>query len=154
MKGSYPLLVRGGRVSIGDRFSIRGTQGPTEIGSIRGGELEIGKRVFVNWGATVVAHIGITIGDDCRIGELSAIFDSDHHAVEPGIDVFRSKVIVGNNVWIGRAAIILPGVEIGDNAVIAAGSVVNSSVAPNTLVGGIPAKLIRTLNSEPGWRRN
>jgi acetyltransferase-like isoleucine patch superfamily enzyme len=64
-----------------------------------------------------------------------------------------SKVVIGRNVWIGRNSIVLPGVHIGDNSVVAAGSVVNSDVEPNTLVGGTPARLIRRFNSEPGWRR-
>lgn len=141
-------------MSIGDHLSIRGTQGRVEIGSVNGGELMIGSRVFINWGSTIVAYIGITIGDDCRIGELTAIFDTDHHAIEPETTVTTSKVSIGRNVWIGRGSIVLPGVEIGDNAVVSAGSVVSSNVEPNTLVGGVPARVIRQLRSEPGWRRN
>jgi acetyltransferase-like isoleucine patch superfamily enzyme len=154
MSGAYPLVVAGGKVAIGDHLSLRGTQGRIEIGSVDGGELTIGDRVFINWGSTLVAYVGISIGDDCRIGELTAIFDTSHHAIEPGMEVTTGKVSIGRNVWIGRGAIVFPGVEIGDNAVIAAGSVVTSNVEPNTLVGGSPARLIRTLTSENGWRRN
>ncbi|MGA2970877.1 MAG: acyltransferase [Acidimicrobiales bacterium] len=101
-----------------------------------------------------MAHLDIEIGDDCKIGELSAIFDTDHHEVEPGSEVVKSKVSIGSNVWIGRSSIVLPGVTIGNNSVIAAGSLVNSDVPPNTLVGGTPARFIRQLNSEDGWRRS
>jgi acetyltransferase-like isoleucine patch superfamily enzyme len=153
LSGAYPLIVRGGSVSIGDRLSIRGTQGRVEIGSVEGGELTIGDRVFINWGSTVVAHLAIAIGDDCRIGELVAIFDTSHHALEPEAAVKTSRVSIGRNVWIGRGSIVFPGVEVGDNAVIAAGSIVTSNVEPNTLVGGTPSRPIRTLRSEPGWRR-
>jgi acetyltransferase-like isoleucine patch superfamily enzyme len=154
LSGAYPVIVTGGKVSIGNRLSIRGTQGRVEIGSIKGGELTIGDRVFINWGSTIVAHVGITIGDDARIGELVAIFDTSHHAIEPGTAVKSGRILIGRNVWIGRGAIVFPSVEIGDNSVIAAGSIVNADVEPNTLVGGAPARFIRTLRSEPGWRRN
>lgn len=134
LEGKYPLIVTGGKVSIGERLAIRGTQGQVEIGSVSGGELMIGIRVFINWGSTIVAYTGISIGDNCRIGELTAIFDTDHHATEPGTAVRKSRISKGHNVWIGRGSIVLPGVEIGDNAVIAAGSLVNSNFPPNTLV--------------------
>jgi acetyltransferase-like isoleucine patch superfamily enzyme len=154
VEGKYPLIVKGGTVAIGEHLAIRGTQCRVEIGSVPGGTLTLGERVFINWGSTVVAHLQIDIGDDCKIGELSAIFDTDHHEVEPGTDVMKSKVRIGNNVWIGRNSVVLPGVTIGDNAVIAAGSLVNADVKSNTLVGGTPARFIRELNSEQGWRRS
>jgi acetyltransferase-like isoleucine patch superfamily enzyme len=154
VEGMYPLIVTGGTVSIGENLAIRGTQGRVEIGSVAGAKLTLGDRVFINWGSSVVAHEEIEIGDDCKIGELTAIFDTDHHEVEPGSSVVKSKVSIGSNVWIGRNSIVLPGVQIGDNSVIAAGSLVNSDVEPNTLVGGVPARLIRRLNHELGWRRN
>ena len=141
-------------MSVGERLAIRSTQGRVEIGAVAGGKLTLGDRVFINWGSTVVSHIEVEIGDDCKIGELSAIFDTDHHEVEPDVEVAAAKVSIGNNVWIGRNSIVLPGVTIGDNAVIAAGSLVNSDVEPNTLVGGTPARLIRRLNQVPGWRRS
>jgi acetyltransferase-like isoleucine patch superfamily enzyme len=154
VEGAYPLLVTGGSVTIGERLAIRGTQGRVEIGSVAGGTLKLGDRIFINWGSTVVAHVDIEIGDDCKIGELTAIFDTDHHEVEPGAGVVKSKVVIGSNVWIGRNSMVMPGVQIGDNSVVAAGSLVNSDVEPNTLVGGTPARLIRRLNHESGWRRS
>jgi acetyltransferase-like isoleucine patch superfamily enzyme len=153
VEGAYPRIVTGGSVTIGERLAIRATQGRVEIGAVAGGKLTLGDRLFINWGSTVVAHVDIRIGDDCKIGELSAIFDTDHHEVEPGAGVVKSSVVIGNNVWIGRNSIVLPGVRIGDNSVVAAGSLVNSDVEPNTLVGGTPARLIRRLSHEPGWRR-
>jgi acetyltransferase-like isoleucine patch superfamily enzyme len=154
VEGKYPLIVSGGLVKIGERLAIRGTQGRVEIGSASGGKLTLGDRVFINWGSTVVAHFEIEIGDDCKIGELTAIFDTDYHPIEPGADVMKSRVSIGSNVWIGRNSIILPGVTIGDNSVIAAGSLVSSDVEANTLVGGTPARLIRRLRSESGWHRS
>jgi acetyltransferase-like isoleucine patch superfamily enzyme len=60
---------------------------------------------------------------------------------------------LGNNVWIGRGAIVVPGVTIGDHSVVGAGSVVTHDVPPLTLVAGNPARPIRTLSSHAGWRR-
>lgn len=109
--------------------------------------------MFVNWGSTIVATIGIEIGDDCNIAELTAIWDSNYHALEPGAEIKQAKTVVGRNVWIGRGSMILPGVQIGENVVIAAGSVVTADVDSNTLVAGNPARVIRELRSEPNWRR-
>lgn len=118
-----------------------------------GGSLTIGERVFVNQGATIVAHVSISIGDDCRIGDYVGIYDTDYHPVEQGAEVRRAPVVIGRNVWLGRGAIVLPGVTIGDHAVVGAGSVITSDVPARTLVAGNPAKPIRELSAEDGWRR-
>ena len=86
-------------------------------------QMKIGKGVFVNHSLTCMAAGGITIDDGVMIG----------------------PVHIGRNAWIGVGAIILPGVTIGDNAVVAAGSVVTKDVAPNTIVGGNPAKFIKAI---------
>jgi acetyltransferase-like isoleucine patch superfamily enzyme len=153
LSGRYPRLVTGGNVRIGHQLCLRGAQGRVELGAVPGGELVIGDRVFVNWGSTIVATIGIEIGDDCNIAELTAIWDSNYHPLEQGAEIKQAKTIVGRNVWIGRGSMILPGVQIGDNAVIAAGSVVTTNVDSNTLVAGNPARAIRTFRAEPNWRR-
>lgn len=100
-----------------------------------------------------MATLGIEIGDDCNIAELTAIWDSNYHPLEQGDEIKQAKTIVGRNVWIGRGSMILPGVQIGDNAVIAAGSVVTTNVDSNTLVAGNPARTVRTFRAEPNWRR-
>src|SRR5262249_32645799 len=126
---------------------------PVEVGAGKDGSLVLGERVFINTGATVVASHSIVVGDDCLIGDLVAIFDTNHHPMQPSRPTRRAPVRLGNNVWIGRAAIILPGVTIGDHAVIAAGSVVTDDVPARTLVAGVPARPIRTLDIPDGWRR-
>ena len=94
----------------------------------------------------------IKIGDNCLTGKWVTITDNSHGRnvkeelnVPPGERPLYSKgpVIIGTNVWIGDKATILPGVTIGDNAVIAANSVVTKDVMANTVVGGCPAKLLR-----------
>jgi acetyltransferase-like isoleucine patch superfamily enzyme len=125
----------------------------SEFGAERGGTITVGEDTFLNEGTSVVAHHRIEIGHSCRIGELVGIFDTDHHAVDALSPLRLAPVTIGDNVWIGRGAMILPGVTIGDNAVVAAGSVVTASVAANTLVAGNPARLVRELHIVDGWRR-
>lgn len=151
--GRCPVLVTGGTIKCG-RLALRCKTIPVEIGAGHNGSLELGERVFINTGATVVANHKIVIGDDCLFGDLVAIFDSNHHALEPSSPTRIAPVHIGKNVWVGRAATILPGVTIGDHAVIAAGSVVTDDVPARTLVAGAPARPIRTLDIPDGWRRN
>ncbi|MDX6551741.1 MAG: hypothetical protein QOH74_229, partial [Gaiellales bacterium] len=119
-----------------------------------GAELRIGDGVYVNQGVTVHASLSVTIEDDVMVGDLAAIYDTDFHAVGPGTSPRRRPVVIRRNAWIGRAAVILPGVEVGENAVVAAGSVVTQSVAPNSVVAGNPAREIRAFDPPPdGWKR-
>jgi acetyltransferase-like isoleucine patch superfamily enzyme len=150
--GKYPVLVTAGSITCG-RLFLRCKTIPIEVGAGENGSLVIGERVFINTGATVVANHSIVIGDDCRIGDLVAIFDSDHHSLQPSRPIRIAPVRLGTNVWVGRSAIILPGVTIGDHAAIGAGSVVTSDVPARTLVAGVPARPIRTLDIPDGWRR-
>jgi acetyltransferase-like isoleucine patch superfamily enzyme len=100
-----------------------------------------------------VATHRIEVGDNCLIGDLVAIFDSNHHPLEPSCPTRIAPVRLGVNVWVGRSATILPGVTVGDHAVIAAGSIVTEDVPTRTLVAGAPARPIRTLDIPDGWRR-
>ncbi|TKB99251.1 CatB-related O-acetyltransferase [Pedobacter cryophilus] len=92
----------------------------------------------------------IKIGNDCLIAQNVRIIAANH-CIEKKIllrenpwDEEKNNVIIGNDVWIGCGAIILPGVIIGDGCVIAAGSVVTKNVQPYTVVGGNPAKFLKT----------
>lgn len=137
------------------RLALRGMTAPVEIGAVAGGELVIGERVFVNQGASVVAHMSISVGDDCRIGDFAAIYDSDHHPLEQGTETRRAPVVIGRNVWIARGAVVMPGVTIGDHAVVGAGAVVTRDVPPRSLVAGNPARVVREgLRADDGWRRD
>ncbi|HET6389427.1 MAG TPA: acyltransferase [Hyphomicrobium sp.] len=150
--GKRPVILSSGPITSG-RLYLRCKTVPIEIGAGENGSLVIGERVFINTGATIVATHSIVIGDDCLIGDFVAIFDTDHHQLEPSQPTRVAPVRLGNNVWIGRSATILPGVTIGDHAVVAAGSVVTADVPPRTVVGGVPARPIRTLDIPDGWRR-
>jgi acetyltransferase-like isoleucine patch superfamily enzyme len=150
--GRHPVLVTAGSITCG-RLLLRCKTIPIEVGAGKNGSLVLGERVFINTGATVVAAHSIVVGDDCLIGDLVAIFDTDHHRMEPSRPTRFAPVRLGANVWVGRSAIILPGVTIGDHAVIAAGSIVTGDVPARTLMAGVPARPIRTLDIPDGWRR-
>jgi acetyltransferase-like isoleucine patch superfamily enzyme len=135
------------------RVALRGRLAPIELGANAGGRLSIGDRTFINQGASIVATSRIEIGDDVRIGDFVGIYDSDFHPMDEISESRRAPVKIGNNVWLARGAIILPGVEIGDHAVIGAGSVVTTSVPDRTLAAGNPAQIIRRLSASAGWRR-
>ena len=112
-----------------------------------GHNLRFGRNVFVNHGCTAVVVGGVDIGDDVMIGPNVQLI-SGGHSLDP--ETRRSvstcaPVRIGRGVWIGAGATILPGVTVGDDAVVAAGAVVTRDVAPRTLVGGVPASVMRDL---------
>ena len=98
---------------------------------------------YINHNANISCFEKIVIGNNVSISENVVIRDSDNHEII-GSKGFKTKpIVIGDNVWIGLNVIILKGVKIGNGAVIAAGSVVTKDVLPNTLVGGMPAKIIK-----------
>jgi acetyltransferase-like isoleucine patch superfamily enzyme len=107
---------------------------------------KIGKNVFINHDCSFLDLGGITIEDDVQIGPKVSLI-TENHPLDPSnrksLDL--KSVLIKRNAWIGAGAIILPGVTIGENSVVAAGAVVNKDVPPNTVVGGVPAKVIRTI---------
>jgi len=108
--------------------------------------ISIGNSVSINAFVHMWGQGGITIGNDCLIASHVSITSLTH---DPNAPLFRDtivskEVIIGNNVWIGTHAAILPGTVIGDNAIIAAGAVVNKNVPANTTVAGVPAKVIKS----------
>ncbi|MDB4919037.1 DapH/DapD/GlmU-related protein [Mucilaginibacter sp.] len=113
-----------------------------------GTNLTIGNHVDLAWGVLITTSGGVEIGDRTLVGYNTMIF-SANHVIPPGIEkIFyaghtKKKVTIANDVWIGAGSIILPGVNIGEGAIIAAGSVVTKNVEPFSMVGGIPARLIK-----------
>ena len=114
-----------------------------------GKNLKIGKNVFINSCCQFQDKGGITIGDGTLVGPKTVIATLNHH-MDPSkrANLFPKPVVIGKNVWIGANVTILPGVTIGDGAIIAAGAVVNKNVEANTVVGGVPAKLIKQIETE------
>lgn len=114
-----------------------------------GRNITVGKRVFINEGCCFQDQGGIEIGDDCLIGQ-QVVIATLNHDLNPAHhkDMFPKPVKIGKNVWVGAHATILPGVTVGDNAVIAAGAVVTKDVAPNTVVAGVPAHKVKDIPKE------
>jgi len=109
-----------------------------------GKNITIGKGVFINSGCCFQDQGGIIIGDGCFIGH-QVVFATIDHGLEPDHrhDNYVSPIKLGSNVWVGSHATILRGVTVGDNAAIAAGALVNRDVPANTVVGGVPAKVLK-----------
>jgi len=111
-----------------------------------GRNIRLGTRVFLNSGCRFQDQGGIRIGDDSLIGH-NVVIATLNHSLDPAHrgDMTPAPVTIGRNVWIGANATLLPGVEIGDNAVIGAASVVTRSVPADTVVVGSPARPVRSV---------
>ena len=114
-----------------------------------GKNIHIGKNVFFNMGCKFQDQGGIFIGDGALIGH-NVVLATLNHAQSPSdrASMIPAPIHIGKNVWIGANATILPGVTIGDGAIVAAGAVVAKDVPENTIVGGVPARIIRTISEE------
>ena len=112
-----------------------------------GMNIHIGKDVFINEGCCFQDHGGIWIGDGSLIGQQVVMATLDHDLdPEHRQDMFPGPIRIGRNVWVGAHATILRNVTIGDGAVVAAGAVVTRDVPPNTVVAGVPAKVVKSLD--------
>ncbi len=113
-----------------------------------GDKISLGNNVYLNVNCTLLDGGHITIGDNSLIGPGVQIITINHDT-NPASRLtktnYASDVLLENNVWIGAGSIILPGVNIGQGAVIGAGSVVTAKVQPDTLVAGNPARKIKNL---------
>lgn len=111
-----------------------------------GKNIRIGKNVFINAGCFFQDQGGISIGDNTLIGHNVKLTTLNHgFAPAERHNLHPAPVIIGRNVWIGAGVTVVPGVTIGDNAIVAAGSVVTKEVVANSVVAGVPAKMIREI---------
>lgn len=109
--------------------------------------ISIGKNVFINHACSFLDLGGITIEDQVLIGPRVNLV-TENHPADPAErrSIITKPIVIKRNAWIGTNATILPGVTIGENAIVAAGAVVSKDVPANTIVGGIPAKFIKSIN--------
>lgn len=114
-----------------------------------GKNIHIGKQVFINMGCKFQDQGGIFIEDGALIGH-NVVLATLNHAMRPERrgDMLPAPIHIGKRVWIGSNAAVLPGVTIGDGAIVAAGAVVTRDVPENTIVGGVPARVLRHLSEE------
>ena len=137
-------LLRGLLASLGDGSSIM-----PRFQCDYGAQITIGAHTFVNYDAILLDCAPILIGDYVSIGPRTQLLTplhpvDDHHARRQGWES-ASRIAVGNNVWLGAGVIVCPGVTIGDDSVIGAGSVVTRSVQPRVLAVGNPCRVVREL---------
>lgn len=114
-----------------------------------GKNITIGKNVFINSGCHFQDQGGITIGDGALIGH-NVVLATINHDLNPAKNRRNhfAPIVIGKHVWIGSNATVLPGVTVGDWAVIAAGAVVTKDVPAMTVVGGVPARVLKTVSAE------
>lgn len=143
---------RFGKIYLGAVVGLGSHVGIAVIGEshITPAVLQIGAHTYIQDRAHINCYQRITIGDHCAISWDVEILDTDIHRmlIDENPITPTAPVTIGNHVWIGARAIVLKGVIIGDNAVIAAGSVVTSDIPAATLAGGNPARVIRSIT---GW---
>jgi acetyltransferase-like isoleucine patch superfamily enzyme len=115
-----------------------------------GATIKTGKNCVFSFGVILSCSINIEMGSDVWVGEYTSIRDSSHQfSIEHPLSQTNDKkmpIKIGSNVWIGKNALILPGVVIGDNVIIAAGSVVKGECISNSLYAGNPAVFIKQLS--------
>lgn len=156
-------LSKSGRLLIGKNFKCNNKIRSNSIGLIqpcvfnittKGSKIIIGNNVGIS-GSTLCAKQSITIGDNVLIGSGCLITDSDAHPInwddrlyDRNDKIKISPIVIKDNVFIGARSIILKGVTIGECSVIGAGSVITKDIPPYSLVGGNPAKIIKSLRNE------
>lgn len=139
IQGKGKMILKG-KVSLNDYSRIHSTS-----------HLEIGKNFYMNKFACVIAFDSITIGDNVSIGQFTTILDHDHayQKNEEGNIHFEgyhtSPVTIGNNVWIANHCSILRGVNIGNNVIVGANTLVHKDVPDNCVVMGVPYKIVKKI---------
>lgn len=112
-----------------------------------GHNIHVGDNCYLGYNCTILDIAEVRIGNDCMIAPNVALYTTGH-SLEPkdrNKSGYAIPIIIGDNVWIGGSSVILPGVKIGDNSIVAGGSVVTKDVPPNVVVAGNPAKIIKEI---------
>lgn len=158
-----PILQRhsASSITLGQRAELRSTVRSNPLGAMHpcilstrraGAVLQIGDDFGMTGGA-IVCEQRITIGDRVWVGANTTILDTDFHPLEPTrraaapLDGATAPIVIEDDVFIGMGCLILKGVTLGTGAVIGAGSVVTRDVAPHSVVGGNPARYLRSISS-------
>lgn len=153
LTGMAPVISNRGQIILGNAVHLRSVAQPVRLETAPTGRISMGNGVLVNNGAHIWSAASVMIGEGSLIGDQCSISDSDFHSVHEGRAAKVAPIHIGKNVWIGRSAIILPGVTIGDHSVVAAGSVVSKTIPPRQLWGGNPAAFLRHVEASEEFRR-
>lgn len=138
------ILKRSGNISIGDNSIVR----ESAFLITYGGNIVIGNRTTINPFSCIQGNFGVVIGDDVMIASHVSIFSANHKfgsLLKPMRQQgeFGRGVRIMNDIWIGSHSVILDGVTINNGSVVAAGSVVTRDIPPNSVVAGVPARVVR-----------
>lgn len=148
--GARLVCAPGGSISLGMGTII---QPRAYLDTGKDGHITLGERNSVNPYCVIYGHGGLTTGAFVRIAAHTVIIPANHIFDDPTVPISRQGlrregIVIGDDVWIGAGCQILDGVTIGNGAVIAAGSVVNRAVEPFTVVGGVPARVLKRRHVE------
>lgn len=153
-EGEAPDFLGGGEIYLGRTCHFRSFRLKTVITAFPDSRLEIEDCVYMNDGVNICCSQYIHIGSYTKIADHVIIYDTDFHAISPEQPIRQQPVHIGRNVWLGARAIILPGVTIGDHAVIGAGAVVTSAIPARCVAAGNPAKVLKTFDCPNDWVRD
>jgi FkbH-like protein len=137
-----PLIHNDGTITLGSRVRLTCSYAPVELRADDGGVIELGDRVAINFGTSLVARSSISIGSNVSIAPFCVIDDSSPDGViEP--------ITIGDGCWLASRVVVLPGSHLGAGSVVTAGSVVSGHIPPGVVVGGAPLRTLRHLDGSP-----
>lgn len=137
-----PRIINAGRIRIGSDLAFTSTFSPVELVAQEQGTIQIGNGVHVNYGTSIRAADTVTLGDHVSIGPYCIIDDTDLTS-ESGT---TAPITIGAGTWLAGRVTVMPGTTIGAGSVITAGSIVSGNIPAGVIAGGIPARVIRTLD--------
>jgi len=131
---------------LGSRVRLNSGWAPVELATGPQGTIEIGDGVFINYGSIIHAHQRVRIGSNVMIGNYCIVADTEIPGIgePPGHPYMDPRPVeIGDGAWLAARVTVLPGARIGAGAAIAAGSIVAGEIPPNSVAGGIPARVLR-----------
>lgn len=139
-KGMQVKISPESSISIGKNNNFRRN---LQLRAVYQGKIEIGDNCFFNTNVSITSLCSIKIGDNVKIANNVVIVDHDHDFQNGLVGYKSGPITIENDVWIGANAVILKGVNIGSNSVVAAGSVVRNDVPSHCIVAGVPAEIVK-----------
>ncbi len=148
-------LSIGAGTMVGPNVCLTAGMGPTQD-MVTNPVVKIGERCLIGRGSHIIGHWSIELGDDIQTGPYVYITDQNHVYEDPTVPIgqqwpVEAAVKIGSGSWLGANVVILPGTQIGEHCVVAAGAVVRGEVPPYSVVAGVPARVVRRYVDDEGW---